>query len=133
MIDWILNAPRPYSTKTSPRTTLRKGTYVYLKHQKILETTLSTESNDYLQNQFFQFTQHLYCLSVLCRFIVLVFIFQFNTVLRNSYRDSFKIFATLLQSLLNSSTYNFGKAAPFSNWLIFCCENLILHQKKECK
>ena len=50
MIDWILNATRPYSTKTNPKTTLRKGTYVYLKHQEILETTLSTESNDYLQN-----------------------------------------------------------------------------------
>ena len=48
MIDWVLNAPE--CTKTNPRTTLRKGTYVYLKHQKILETTLATESNDYLQN-----------------------------------------------------------------------------------
>ena len=28
-------------------------------------------------------------------------------------------------------TDNFGPPIPASDWLIFCCENLILHQKKK--
>ena len=32
-----------------------------------------------------------------------------------------------------SFTDNFLSPSPVSNWLLFCCENLILHQKNEMK
>ena len=34
---------------------------------------------------------------------------------------------------LCNSTDNFLSPIPVSDWLIFCCGNLILHQKKEQK